>query len=499
MGSFPLRSGDAIPASGAAAPASGDAIPVSGDAIPASGAAVSTFDTAADTIAAISTPPAPAGLGVIRLSGPEAAAVADRVFRPARGGTLAAAGGYTAHYGHVFDAEGDIDECVATVFLAPHSYTGENVVELSCHGGVYLLRRALRAALDAGARPAEAGEFTRRAFLNGKLDLTGAEAVMSLISANGRLAAKTALAAREGAVFRRLSEVKESLLGALAQLAAFVDYPDEDIPELRPEALAATLSGAAGTLADLLSTFDAGKVLQEGVDTAIVGSPNVGKSTLMNAFTGCDSSIVTEIPGTTRDVVEETVRLGDVVLRLADTAGIRDTADPVEAIGVQRARRRMEQAALVLAMFDGSRPLSDEDRAFAAEVASDTAIAVINKADKPLLIDKEYIEGVFQHTVILSAATGQGLEDLTEEIAQITGVAALTGDEPILTGERQRRCARRSLDALREAEAALAGGWTLDAVTVSVDDALSAILELTGERATEAVVDEVFARFCVGK
>lgn len=453
-----------------------------------------------DTIAAISTPPAPAGLGVIRLSGEGAVTVGDRVFRAAASGkTLMALPGYTACYGHVFDADGDIDECVATVFRAPHSYTGEDVVELSCHGGVYLLRRVLRAALDAGARPAEAGEFTRRAFVNGKLDLTGAESVMALIGANGRLAAKTALAAREGAVFRRLTAVKESLLGVLAQLAAFVDYPDEDIPDLHPDALRTTLLTAEADLNRLLDTFDAGRVLREGVETAIVGSPNVGKSTLMNAFTGYDSSIVTAVAGTTRDVVEETVQIGDVMLRLADTAGIRDTADEAESIGVQRARRRMHTAALVLAVFDGSRPLDTADKALADELADTTAIAVINKADQPLKIDKEYIKNKFQYCVVISAATGEGLDELRRLIEKVTGVERLAGGEPVLATERQRDCARRSRDALREALAALDGGLTLDAVTVSVDDAVAAVLELTGERATEAVVDEVFARFCVGK
>ena len=456
--------------------------------------------TGADTVAAIATPPAPAGLGVIRISGPGAIPVADRVFRAAKPGkTLSALAGYTACYGHVYDADGDIDECVATVFRTPHSYTGEDVVELSCHGGVYLLRRVLAAVLANGARPAGAGEFTRRAFVNGKLDLTGAESVMGLIAANGRLAAKTALATREGAVYRRLSGVKESLLGVLAQLAAFVDYPDEDIPELQPETLATTLLEADGVLSKLLATFDAGRILREGIDTAIVGSPNVGKSTLMNAFTGYDSSIVTDVAGTTRDVVEQTVQVGDVVLRLADTAGIRDTADAVEAIGVTRARKRMESAALVLAVFDGSRPLDGDDEAFAKAAAGANAIAVINKADQPLLINKEYIESLFQHTVVVSAAREQGMEALNAVIQQVTGVERLQEGEPVLATERQRDCARRCLAAIREAQDALQMGLSLDAVTVSLDDATAAILELTGERVTETVVDEVFARFCVGK
>ena len=453
-----------------------------------------------NTIAAISTPAGSAGLGVVRLSGPDALAVAGRVFRPADPRRTAdKLSGYTAAYGRVFDAEGDVDECVLLCFRAPRSYTGEDVAELSCHGGRYVLQRVLRACLDAGATPAGAGEFTRRAFLNGKMDLTQAESVMDLIAADGKLAAQTALAARDGAVFRRLTAVKESLLSVAAQFGAYIDYPDEDIPDLTPDALAATLTEAAAAVRELLSTFDAGRVLREGVNTAIVGSPNVGKSTLMNRLAGCQRSIVTDIAGTTRDVVEETVRLGEVTLRLADTAGIRATADAVESVGVDLARQRMEQAALVLAVFDGTAPLTEEDKALAESLTARTAIAIVNKADKPLAMDTDWLRERFRWTVTLSAREGEGVADLTAAVEDATGVARLDAAQPVLTTERQRQCAATALTCLEEAAAALAGGMTLDAVSVSMDGALNAILDLTGERATEAVVDQVFANFCVGK
>ena len=451
-------------------------------------------------IAAISTPLAPAGLGVIRISGAGAASVAEKVFRPAsRTRRLSDLPGYAALYGRVVDRDGEIDECVALVFRAPHSYTGEEVVELSCHGGLDLLQRVLRAVLDAGARPAEAGEFTRRAFLNGKVDLTRAEAVMDLIAANGRLAAKTALAAREGAVYRKLEGIKNDLLGAAAALSAYVDYPDEDIPDLTPEALAPRLSSARDAIRGLLDTYDAGRVLREGVDTVIVGSPNVGKSTLMNWLAGCERSIVTPIAGTTRDVVEETVRLGDVLLRLADTAGLRAAEDEVESIGVRRARSRMETAALLLAVFDGSRPLSGDDRRMAEAACRQNAVAVINKTDLGLKIDDKYIRSLFQQTVVISARDGEGMAELEQAVRKAVGLNGINGTEPLLANERQRRCAADCLCCLEEALAALRAGLTLDAVGVSIDGALSAVLELTGERTTEAVVDEVFARFCVGK
>lgn len=452
------------------------------------------------TIAAISTPAAPAGLGVIRLSGEDAISVACRIFRaadPARSPDKLA--GYTAAYGHVFDSDGDIDECVALVFRAPHSYTGEDVVELSCHGGLYLLRRVLRACFTAGARPAGAGEFTRRAFVNGKMDLTQAESVMALISADGQLSARTALAAHEGVTYHHLQEVKSALLAVTAQLSAFVDYPDDDIPELHTDTLAQTIADARRTITTLLDTFDAGRILRHGIDTVIVGSPNVGKSTLMNCLAGCERSIVTDIAGTTRDVVEETVRLGDVTLRLADTAGIRDTDDCVETVGVELARRRMAGAALVLAVFDGSRALTDDDKRLAQSTEDAATIAIINKADKEEKTDRAWLESHFDRVVTISALCGDGVKELSDAVAQVTGIKRLSAAEPVLATERQRDCAARCLACLNEAANALAIGMTLDAVTVSLDGAIAAILDLTGERTTEAVVDEVFSRFCVGK
>ncbi len=451
-------------------------------------------------IAAISTPMAPAGLGVIRLSGEGAIALAEQVFQPAdKARRLSTLGGYHAAYGKLSDADGAIDECVATVFRAPYSYTGEDVVEFSCHGGVYLLQRALRALFAAGAKPAEAGEFTRRAFLNGKVDLTQAESVMTLIAASGRLAARTALAVREGALYQRLTAVKESLIALQAQFSAFVDYPDDDIPELKTEALETALTKTNTVLAQLLSTYDAGRVLREGIDTAIVGSPNVGKSTVMNLLSGCERSIVTPIAGTTRDVVEETVRVGEICLRLSDTAGIRETADTVEALGVERSRKRLETAALILAVFDASRPLSADDVALIEQLPVDNTVVLLNKQDLEKQLDDTAIRQKFRYIVELQATSGVGLETLQAAIHTVTGIDRLDEAEPVLATERQRLCVCRAVDGVREARAALQNGMTLDAVSVSVDGAIGAVLELTGERATDAVVDGIFSRFCVGK
>ena len=454
----------------------------------------------AKVIAAISTPMAPAGLGVVRISGTGSIELAARVFKPAdEKRILSNLSGYHAAYGHVVDADGVIDECVATVFRAPHSYTGEDVVEFSCHGGMYLLQRVLRALFAVGAVPAGAGEFTRRAFLNGKIDLTQAESVMTLIEANGRLAAKTALTVRQGVLYRRLSAVKEALIGLQAQFSAFVDYPDDDIPELHHQELETVLESASRTLSELLKTYDAGRVLREGVDTAIIGSPNVGKSTVMNLLSGCERSIVTDIAGTTRDIVEETVRVGEVCLRLSDTAGIRETQDTVEALGVERSRRRLETAALILAVFDVSRPLSSDDRALLESLPPQTTIAILNKQDLEKCWDEQLVKQKLPHVILLNAISGDGLEELTEAIHTVTGIDQLCDAEPVLATERQRVCVCRAADGIAEALSALRAGMTLDAVSVSVDSAIGAVLELTGERTTEAVVDGIFSRFCVGK
>lgn len=448
------------------------------------------------TIAAITTPLSPAGLGVIRLSGDDAITIADTLFRG--GKTLLSLDGYQAAYGHVFDADGDIDDCVALVFRAPHSYTGENTVEFSCHGGTYILRRVLRAAIAAGAKPAAGGEFTRRAFLNGKMDLSGAEAVMDLIAAEGKIAAKSALTAREGALFRKLDEVKTVLVGLSAQIAAFIDYPDDDVPPLPSDELIASLETASETLDTLLATADAGRILTSGIDTAIVGAPNVGKSTLMNLLSGCERSIVTDIAGTTRDVVEETVLLGDVRLRLSDTAGLHDTDDTVEKIGVQKARKKLEDAALVLAVFDNSRPFDEGDEELLASLDGKHAVIILNKTDLCDLVPDALQQSAFP-LVALCAKDGAGLDALTAAVMQVTGIAGLTGDEPMLANERQRIGAARCRDSIRAAIDALSSGLAEDAAAVCIDEALSAVLELTGERVSDTVVAEVFSRFCVGK
>ncbi len=453
----------------------------------------------AETIAAIATAQAAASVGMVRISGDDARAVCDRVFRAASGALLADSPGYRAYYGWVVQGEERIDEAVALVFAAPHSYTGEDVVELTCHGGMYLVRRLLRAVLEAGARLAEAGEFTRRAFLNGKMDLTQAEAVMDLIGAQGDSAARCALAAREGALGRQLEGITQSLTETAAWMAAWADFPEEDIPAVERPRLLEELEAQRRRLADMLGQFDQGRMLREGISTVIAGRPNAGKSALMNRLTGRESSIVTDIAGTTRDVVEETVRLGDVVLRLADTAGLRETDDEVERLGVERTRQRLTECDLVLAVFDGSRPLSQEDRELMALCPKGRSIAVINKEDLPPVWKASELSADFTSRVTLSAMTGTGMDRLEKAVTDLLGLSDMDTSQGMLANERQRACLERGMAALDEGIQAVRDGMTLDAVSVCLDGTLEALLECTGQRVSDHVVDAVFHRFCVGK
>ena len=453
------------------------------------------------TIAAIATAQAAAGLGTVRISGENALTIADSVFSAVSGKKISETPGYRALYGTVYDGETTLDDAVALVFRAPKSYTGEDVVELSCHGGLYIMQRVLRAVLNAGAVPAEGGEFTKRAFLNGKLDLSEAEAVMSLISASGEEARAATLNALDGALSREISLCRDKLAVTAAFMAAWVDYPDDEIPELSDDEMKGTLSEVYNRLNKLLSGFDAGKAVLDGVDTAIVGRPNVGKSTLLNALSGSERAIVTSVAGTTRDVLEETVRVGNVSLRLADTAGIRtNTDDEIEKIGVQRAKERFDRASLVLMVLDGENEISDDDKELLSMCNGKNSVVVINKTDGDVKLTAEAVRSLTENEIVeISAKNHIGIEALTNAIEKTVGTAGFDPSAPLITTERQRSCVVKAIDNVREALDGVEMGITPDAVNVCIDCAIENLSVLTGEKATQTVVDEVFKNFCVGK
>lgn len=452
-----------------------------------------------NTIAAISTAQGQGGIGIIRISGEKAIEIAEEVFVSVSGRKLSDMEGYRAAYGKIIENGEMLDEVVAIIYRAPMSYTGEDVVELCCHGGLYITREILRAVLSAGAVLAQPGEFTKRAFLSGKMDLSEAQAVMDIISAQSRQAARTAVSLRTGALSKRINNIKNTLVSLAGHLCAWADYPEEDIPEVTSSAMTDSLMSAQREIEKLINEYSAGQAILHGIDTVIAGRPNVGKSTLMNLLSGFEKSIVTEIPGTTRDLVEETVIVGDVTLRLCDTAGIRETENIVEKIGVDRTKERLSSCSLVLAVFDNSEELNDEDINLINTLQGVPSIAIINKIDLETKIDVEYIKKKIENVIEISAKMGEGKEVLANIIAQVTGTNDFDPCSGILSSERQRDAASKAIAAVQEAQITLNSGYSFDAVTVCIEDAIDALLKLTGENVADVVVDDVFHSFCVGK
>ena len=466
-----------------------------------------------DTIAAIAAGGGvPSAIGVVRISGPDCFAACGRVFRSAR--PFEELEARRMVLGEFLDREGRVlDRGLAVRFPGPRSYTGEDSAEFHCHGSPVVLREVLAALFAAGARQAGPGEFTKRAFLNGRLDLTQAEAVIDLIDAETAAAARNAAAQLDGGLRRALEPIQEALLDITSRFYAVVDYPDEDIQDAGPEEIAAALRQAEGALTALLSTCKRGKVLKRGVRTAIVGLPNAGKSSLLNALAGYERAIVTDIPGTTRDTVEESVLCGGVLLRLIDTAGLRETEDAVEKLGVERSRRAMEEAELILLVRDGAAEACPENRAhWEAEAVLLNQVA---RTGKPWLCieSKSDLTGPHAFSVGLiqkdannpaaclcvSSVTGYGLDKLENAVAALFPAGDPGEAGSLLTDRRQEEAADRARAAVRRALEALENGLTPDAALTDAEEALDAIGELTGRTAKEEIVERIFSRFCVGK
>ena len=451
------------------------------------------------TIAAISTAQGQGGIGVIRVSGEDSFTIVDKIFKSVSGKKIMDIKGYTALFGHIYNNEEVLDEAVVLKYVAPKSFTGENVVEISCHGGMYITKEVLNAVIMSGASLAEPGEFTKRAYLNGKMDLTEAESVMDIISAKSKSAARAALFVKDGALFKKSQQVKQLLLDKAAHLSAWADYPEEDIPEVTEDSIMEAIEESISILEKLLSTYDMGQVVKEGIDTVIVGRPNAGKSTLMNLLVGREKSIVTNIAGTTRDVVEDTVLVGNVMLKLSDTAGIRDTDNEIEKIGVQKTFDKINGAGLVIALFDNNEELNSEDIDLINKIKNMPCIAVINKIDLEDKVDKKYITNNIKNVVYISAKQQDNIDELKNMIEKIAGTEDFDPSAGIVANERQRNAIRNAVNSLYEAKESLAMGMTMDAITVSLQETIDYLLELTGEKAGEEIVDSVFHNFCVGK
>ena len=455
-----------------------------------------------DTIAAAATAMASSGIGIIRISGSESFSVMERVFRPHnRNKKMKEQPPYTVHYGTIVDGDEVLDEVLVVLMKAPHSYTAEDTVEIDCHGGRFVMQRILELVLKSGARPAEPGEFTKRAFLNGRIDLSQAEAVMDVIQSRNQMALRSSVSQLQGSVRQEIERLRSAVLYETAYLEAALDDPEHISLEGYSQELLKKVEGLCEELDRLLESSENGRLLKEGIRTVILGKPNAGKSSLLNVLLGEERAIVTEIEGTTRDILEEQLQLGSLSLVLLDTAGIRSTKDLVEQIGVERARKQAEDADLILYVADSSRPLDESDEEILELLKGRNALVLLNKSDLTPVLTPEMMKERTEHKVLLiSAKEAQGLRELEQEIRSMFFQGDLDfNDEVLITNVRHKKALQDAKNSLQMVMESIRGGMPEDFYTIDLTDAYQALGRILGEEMGEDLVNEIFGKFCMGK
>ena len=455
-----------------------------------------------DTIAAAATAMGSAGIGIIRISGPEAFAVLEKVFRPKNEKTvMREQSGYTVHYGMAVDGDQVLDEVLVMLMRGPHSYTAEDTAEIDCHGGRLVMQKILETVLKNGARAAEPGEFTKRAFLNGRMDLSQAEAVMDLIQSKNEMALRSSLAQLKGTVREKIGRLREKILYEMAFVEAALDDPEHISLDGYREELLKKVEDIQKEVEELLKSADSGRMLKEGIKTVILGKPNAGKSSLLNVLLGEERAIVTEIAGTTRDVLEEQLQLGEISLQLLDTAGIRSTEDVVEQIGVDRARKQAEDADLILYVADSSRPLDDSDEEILKLLEGKKALVLLNKSDLEPVITPESMEEKTMHPVlVISAKEGEGIRELEEKIRSLFFHGEVDfNDEVLITNLRQKQALADAAGSLKMVMESIESGMPEDFFTIDLKDAYLSLGFIIGEEIGDDLAKEIFGKFCMGK
>lgn len=451
-----------------------------------------------DTIAAIATPHGTGGISVIRVSGKDSIEICDKIFKAKNKKTLASSATHTIHYGHIVVDGKNIDEVLVSVMRAPNTFTREDTVEINCHGGLFVTEKVLLAVTTAGATLASPGEFTKRAFLNGRIDLSQAEAVIDIINSPSSLALSVAANQLGGSLSDDINTLRDKLLEIIAQINVTIDYPEEDIDDVEKSALISDLENIKEEILKLLETSHRGKLIRDGINTVICGKPNVGKSSILNLLARDTRAIVTDIAGTTRDVIEERITIGDVVLNVFDTAGIRDTSDTIESLGIDKSKEYIKNAELVLFVVDTANGINDEDRQIFSELDKKNVIVILNKTDIGTLSSDEMFDGFLK--IKLSAKTGEGLDGLSSTITDMFNLGKITAkDNNAITNIRHKEALSSALESISSAISALRGFVPYDILSIDLIDCASALGEITGKTISEEVVDKIFARFCLGK